>query len=44
MKPNKKSNLVNVDFLSRKRKMKKPNPLANLLQHARLGKLLTLVR
>lgn len=44
MKPDEKSNPVNVDFLSRERKMVKPNPLANLRQQARFGGLFALAR
>jgi hypothetical protein len=44
MEPNAKSNPVNVDFLSRKRKMMKANPLANLRQQTRFGGFLTLFR
>jgi hypothetical protein len=43
MKPNEKPNPMNVNFLGRKRKMVKANPLAHLRQQARLGRRFTLV-
>ena len=44
MKPDEKSNRVDVDAIGRKRKMMmKANPLAQLLQQARLANLFTLI-